>query len=137
MARAKAAAAPRSPTVVQRTVRTVMRMVSWIVIAWLAFYLVRIAIGTSRTHQSFSLGGWVLGLAISLPIGAVEVAVVAAALSAMVIVPYAYVVWPQPQRRFWTEDLPWSRTALFALGGGVLIALVYTFAVRPALGASH
>jgi hypothetical protein len=103
-----------------------MRTVSWVVVAWLGFIIVRLVAQTLRTHPSFSLGGWLLGLAISLPIGAVEVAVAATAVSAMLIVPYAYVVWPQPQRRFWGEDLRWSRTALAALGLGALVGLAYS-----------
>jgi len=126
MSKAKSAVAPRSPTIVKRTVRTVMRMVSWVVVAWLAFIIVRIVAQTLRTHPSFSLGGWLLGFAISLPIGAVEVAAAATAVCAMLIVPYAYVVWPQPERRFWGEDLRWSRAALAALGLGALAGLVYS-----------
>ncbi len=117
---------PRPPSVVKRTVRTVMRTVSWVVAAWLGFVIVRIVIGSLRTHATYSLGGWLLGLAISLPIGAVEVAAGATAVSAMLIVPYAYVVWPQPERRFWGEDLNWLRTALGALALGVLAAVVYS-----------
>ncbi len=127
MARTKTAAiVAREPTVVQRTARAIMRCVSWIVIAWFAFFVVRIVIGSARRHEPFP---WV-GFVYAAPGNALIVIAAATALCAMALVPYAYVVWPQPQRRFPGEGVAWYRVALGALVVGVLVGLVWGSAVR-------
>jgi hypothetical protein len=102
----------------------IFRWASWLAAGWFAFYVMRIAINVFVHHVSIPF----VMILQSIPYNLITVYIYAVVLSAMIIVPYAYVVWAKPGRMFVTESLAWPQGAWPLVVLGVAVGLAFGLA---------
>lgn len=110
---------------VQRTLRVVMRWLAWCFAALVGYALMVIVIAALIRHQPLTPG-----FAIALFVYNVMTGLVLAfAGLCLVVIPYAYVVWAAPERRFWGESMAWQtgiwRGLAIGAVAGVVLALTW------------
>ena len=104
-----------------RTIATILRWGGWIVAAWLVFYLVRIGLEIFIQHRAIPLSL----VALSIPYNLLTILVAGVAVSALVFIPAAFVVWAKPERQFWAEALPWWKGTIPAGTIGLVVGVVF------------